>query len=851
MPQVPYTGVPDVQPEERTISNAPQLNIRVDPNAFGANVGHAVEQLGGTLDKVGDELWQRAVAFQQIKNQSELDNLNTQFLQETAPIHARFSALQGKNPNDELPNYLSDLQATRERIGAGASNPQVARLFDSTTRNQIARDYFNGAGHAGEQLKIYQNQSVTGHIDALAHSAGLSPFDDAGFDKRVADTNQLARERAALQGLDPDEAVSKETSRLWSERLTAMAVKDPFTAKTLLQSAWDKGQIRSDDYAKLDKGIQYQQNTTGARNISSDIMNGRNWSLGDRQIPIEQAKNIIGGVESGNTYNLTTDSHTKMGRALGRFQVMETNLPSYLKNAGLPPMSPEDFLKDHVAQDKVFEANFGMDKYGSFNEAAAQWRSGHGVLQGPKTAPGALPAATGEAPAAFIFHHTGGRGTVEGVQETLRDRGLGVEYIMDRNGNITQTGQPGAAHMKTGWGTGAGLSNHNTVGMEVIANDNGDVTPAQVAAATAFIKDKYPSTPVFGHGEVNPGHKEADEGMKIVNNIRTLRGGQPDQIAAAPKVQSYLTRTSSALARSSPLSAVVDAGVQRAQQLSTDPLLPDYTREHVARDYNQDKAVDRDAIRQDNDTINDAIMGNFTQGKIPDNVENLRAIPQVEQAINNGKLTSKELLDLPGRLNRYRSAVAQKTDQEVANRLNGLADESPTEFMAIKDFTQFPLSQKSIGDMQKKQRTLRDNAEGNPDLAKALQYIRPQLPSDFDDASKKDYRLQFKGALLSGIESFIQDNGRKPRGPEEYGEIGRQLLKSEASGSVINRFSLGLFGSDKTDPWFLRAGQVPEGAKKAIRQDWADQDLGVPSDEQMRDAYVRTLFAKDYGKKKE
>jgi hypothetical protein len=41
-----------------------------------------------------------------------------------------------------------------------------------------------------------------------------------------------------------------------------------------------------------------------------------------------------------------------------------------------------------------------------------------------------------------------------------------------------------------------------------------------------FIRENYPSTPVFGHGEVNPGHKEADEGMAIVNAIRQERSNQ-------------------------------------------------------------------------------------------------------------------------------------------------------------------------------------------------------------------------------------------------------------------------------------------------------------------------------------
>ena len=144
--------------------------------------------------------------------------------------------------------------------------------------------------------------------------------------------------------------------------------------------------------------------------------------------------------------------------------------------------------------------------------------------------PPAVLAVGGRSPAAFIVHHTGGRGTVDGVRHTLRQRGLGVQYVADRKGNITQIGGPGAQHIMTGWGSGRGLSNRNTVGIEVIARNNADVTRAQINAVQDFIAARYPNTPVFGHGQVNPGHKEADEGMAIVNAVRIARG-RP-QIAA-------------------------------------------------------------------------------------------------------------------------------------------------------------------------------------------------------------------------------------------------------------------------------------------------------------------------------
>ena len=135
--------------------------------------------------------------------------------------------------------------------------------------------------------------------------------------------------------------------------------------------------------------------------------------------------------------------------------------------------------------------------------------------------PDKVMAVDGSEPTAFIVHHTGGsEKDANGVLDELNQRHLGVEFVAERDGRIVQIGGPGSQNIKTGWGKGAGLNNSNIVGIEVIARDDKDVTPAQIQAVKNFHAAVYGNVPVYGHGEVNPGHKEADEGMTIVNAIR-------------------------------------------------------------------------------------------------------------------------------------------------------------------------------------------------------------------------------------------------------------------------------------------------------------------------------------------
>lgn len=125
----------------------------------------------------------------------------------------------------------------------------------------------------------------------------------------------------------------------------------------------------------------------------------------------------------------------------------------------------------------------------------------------------------------FVVHHTGGRGTPESVVDTLNQRGLGVQYVMDRDGKIFRTLPEGArgAHTRPAQ-NGSGLDNSNTMGMEVIAKDDRDITPAQVEASKAFLSGlqrAYPGLKVFGHGEIND-HKQETEGRTIVEAFRNM-----------------------------------------------------------------------------------------------------------------------------------------------------------------------------------------------------------------------------------------------------------------------------------------------------------------------------------------
>lgn len=94
-----------------------------------------------------------------------------------------------------------------------------------------------------------------------------------------------------------------------------------------------------------------------------------------------QYQDAIAGIESNGSggYQAVGPTHPKLGRALGKYQIMEANLPQWSREALGREVSPEEFMQSERIQDAIFNNKFGgyVDQYGP--EGAAQaWFAGPG-----------------------------------------------------------------------------------------------------------------------------------------------------------------------------------------------------------------------------------------------------------------------------------------------------------------------------------------------------------------------------------------------------------------------------------------------------------------------------------------
>jgi hypothetical protein len=92
-------------------------------------------------------------------------------------------------------------------------------------------------------------------------------------------------------------------------------------------------------------------------------------------------RNAIAAIESDGSggYDAVGATNPTLGRALGRYQIMEANLPAWSKRALGREVSVDEFMANSDIQDAIFDDRFGgyVEKYGE-ERAARAWFGGQG-----------------------------------------------------------------------------------------------------------------------------------------------------------------------------------------------------------------------------------------------------------------------------------------------------------------------------------------------------------------------------------------------------------------------------------------------------------------------------------------
>lgn len=132
----------------------------------------------------------------------------------------------------------------------------------------------------------------------------------------------------------------------------------------------------------------------------------------------------------------------------------------------------------------------------------------------------------------FVLHHTAGRGTPKDVVNILNNRGLGVQWIIDREGNLFKSLPSGSFGQHVAPNKPSApkdLSNRTAQGVEIIASNDSDILPKQCKTALKLVKNLgYPLSNIYGHGELQT-NKENTEGKTCKEYIIKNYNLSPDK----------------------------------------------------------------------------------------------------------------------------------------------------------------------------------------------------------------------------------------------------------------------------------------------------------------------------------
>lgn len=271
MPNVPYQPVPDVRP---AAPPTPSLRVDTPGAAFGTNVAQAISSVGGDISRDGDEIFQRAMALQDLSNRTSADQANTNFVTALGQRHAEWQSLRGQQSVQGYPQYQQDAHDLREQFGANL-NPMARKLYDTDSRSQLARTLFSAAGHMGEENVKWQLGSADSALKANRQQSYNMPEDEASFQKRLDAVHNQMASVGQLQGWDANETSVNEfnqRSALWMDRIKGLSQSKPLLAMKMLEA--NKADLTTTDYDSAYRVLHPQVVSTVSRTGAQSIMQG-------------------------------------------------------------------------------------------------------------------------------------------------------------------------------------------------------------------------------------------------------------------------------------------------------------------------------------------------------------------------------------------------------------------------------------------------------------------------------------------------------------------------------------------------------------------------------------------------
>lgn len=218
MAYVPIQTTPDVGISP---TFAPMQNVQASPGAYGAPI------------------------FRQLEAQNELNiklramDSDLAFSKQAASIESDYLSQTGRNAVDGLKPALEKISDLRQQFVDNAASPAERAMIEESLNYRIGRYASMFGVHAGQQMKAWQNQTISGSIQDTINTGMDDYLSPQKVSLNVERIKMLVAQNGSILG-QPDEMVKAEQAKATGEYASALirraADTSPRTARTLMKA---------------------------------------------------------------------------------------------------------------------------------------------------------------------------------------------------------------------------------------------------------------------------------------------------------------------------------------------------------------------------------------------------------------------------------------------------------------------------------------------------------------------------------------------------------------------------------------------------------------------------------------
>lgn len=273
MARVPYNPVPEaLEGVGRPTAEGPRVDT--PGAAFGTNIAAGMGKLGQTGEQVGNELFQRAMEIQGLRNENTARETSIAATEEMAQRYARYNNLEGQDKANDLIPLQKDLNDIRLKYRANL-NPMAARMFDADAASLQNSFIRYSAITAGTAVKEAAVSTAKAHADLISNQ-WVNPLDDNEARSKAARIDSALRTQVENSpggwSQEKYEDIKQQAySKLWFDRIEIVGRTDPVRGFDMLNQARAANEIIPDQEKAINTFLMAQNRAVGGANLANMV----------------------------------------------------------------------------------------------------------------------------------------------------------------------------------------------------------------------------------------------------------------------------------------------------------------------------------------------------------------------------------------------------------------------------------------------------------------------------------------------------------------------------------------------------------------------------------------------------